>query len=94
MVEGESVCTVTDPNTHLSGLTRTCMHTYQADEDNERVDEAALAELRPDEEKIMDRALAALDHISKSGGANFTFDKRAFFKSHLRQKRTRWYVPG
>jgi hypothetical protein len=54
-----------------------------ADEDNERVDQAALAELRPDEEKIMDRALAALDHISKSGGANFTFDKRAFFKSHL-----------
>ena len=58
-----------------------------ADEDNERVDQAALAELRPDEEKIMDRALAALDHISKSGGANFTFDKRAFFKSHLLQWR-------
>jgi hypothetical protein len=126
VVEGERVCTATDPNTHARGL-NTYTHTYQADggkaeedlaqiddndddeadaegefeddddllddaasgadEDNERVDEGAFAELRPDEEKIMDRALAALDHISESGGFEFAFDKRTFFKTNLLQWR-------
>jgi hypothetical protein len=122
-VEGESVCTVTDPKTHANGLTRTCMHTYQADREkaerdlaqiNDNDDDEADAEgqfeddyddndddeaddvddnededddreLRQDEKEIMDRALAALDHISKSGGAKFNFEQERFLKSHLLQ---------
>jgi len=67
------------------------------DDDDDNVQRPAIHELNPgqdvivdrvlrqDEKDIIDRALAALDHISKSGGAPFNFEKERFLKSHLLQ---------
>jgi hypothetical protein len=67
------------------------------DDDDDNVQRPAFHELNPgqdvivdrvlrqDEKDLIDRALAALDHISKSGGAPFNFEKERFLKSHLLQ---------
>ena len=55
------------------------------DDGDERIEDSD--ELTSAEEAILARALEALDHITKSGGAKFNFDKRHFLASHLRQWR-------
>lgn len=57
----------------------------EADDEDDNEDEDDDRELRQDEKADMEKALAALDHISKSGGAKFNFEQERFLKSHLLQ---------